>query len=78
MKHASLPMGAVEIGTIAEAETDDEEDEEVIEGTLRSLLNELARLTVFSTVKRASSFNRDLRVVCVSFGKSNMHSTLEI
>ena len=32
MKHASLPMGAVEIGTIAEAETDDEEDEEVIEG----------------------------------------------
>ena len=25
-------MGAVEIGTIAEAETDDEEDEEVIEG----------------------------------------------
>ena len=27
-----------------------------------SLLNELARLTVFSTVKRASSFNRDLRV----------------
>ena len=52
MKHASLPMGAVEIGTIAEAETDDEEDEEVIEGTLRSLLNELARLTVFSTVKR--------------------------
>ena len=32
MKHASLPMGAVEIGTIAEAETDDEEDEEIIEG----------------------------------------------
>ena len=31
--------------------------------TLRSLLNELARLTVFSTVKRASSFNRDLRVL---------------
>ena len=30
--------------------------------TLRSLLNELARLTVFSTVKQASSFNRDLRV----------------
>ena len=30
--------------------------------TLRSLLNELARLTVFSTVKRASSFNRYLRV----------------
>ena len=25
-------MGAVEIGTIAEAETDDEEDEDVIEG----------------------------------------------
>ena len=34
MKHASLPMGAVEIGTIAEAETDDEEDEEVIEGKI--------------------------------------------
>ena len=30
--------------------------------TLRSLLKELACLTVFSTVKRASSFNRDLRV----------------
>ena len=28
---------------------------------IRSLLNKLARLTVFSTVKRASSFNRDLR-----------------
>ena len=27
-----------------------------------SLLNELARLTVFSAVKRASSFNRDVRV----------------
>ena len=31
--------------------------------TLRSLLNELACLTVFSTVKQASSFNRDLRVI---------------
>ena len=30
--------------------------------TLRSLLNELACLTVLNTVKRASSFDRDLRV----------------
>ena len=30
--------------------------------TLRSLLNKLARLTVLNTVKRASSFIRDLRV----------------
>ena len=30
--------------------------------TLRSLLNELARLTVMNTVKQASLFNRDLRV----------------
>ena len=73
MKHASLPMGAVEIGTIAEAETDDEEDEEVIEGTLRSLLNELARLTVFSTVKRASSFNRDLRVCAIFLENLNFN-----
>merc|ERR1712223_463456 len=28
MKHASLPMGAVEIGTIAETESYDEEDDE--------------------------------------------------
>ena len=32
------------------------------EATLRSLLNELARLTIVTIVKRASSFNRDLRV----------------
>ena len=31
--------------------------------TLRFLLNELARLTVLNTVKRASLFNRDLRVL---------------
>ena len=31
-------------------------------GTLRSLLNELASLTVLNTVKPASLFNRDLRV----------------
>ena len=31
--------------------------------TLRSLMNELARLTVLNTVERASSFNRDLRVI---------------
>ena len=31
--------------------------------TLRSLLNKLACLTVFSTVKQASLFNRDLRVL---------------
>ena len=30
--------------------------------SLRSLLNELARLIAFSTVKQASSFNRDLKV----------------
>ena len=30
--------------------------------TLRSLLNELARLTPNLDIKRASSFNRDLRV----------------
>ena len=30
--------------------------------TLRSLLNELARLTVFSTGKQASLFDRDMRV----------------
>ena len=30
--------------------------------TLRSLSNELARLTVFSTVKQASLFDRDPRV----------------
>ena len=32
--------------------------------TLRSLLNELARLTIVTIVKQASSFNRDLRVPC--------------
>ena len=32
-------------------------------GTLKSLLYELACLTVLNTVKRASLFNRDLRVV---------------
>ena len=31
--------------------------------TLRSLLNEIARLTVLNTDKRASSSNRDLKVV---------------
>ena len=31
--------------------------------TLRYLLNKLARITVFSNVKQASSFNRDLRVM---------------
>ena len=31
--------------------------------TLRSLLNEQARLTELNTVKQASSFNRDLRVL---------------
>ena len=35
------------------------------QGTLRSLLNELACLTVLNTVKRASLFNRDLRVPCL-------------
>ena len=32
-------------------------------GTLRSLLNELACLTVFGTVKQGSLFNRDLRIL---------------
>ena len=31
--------------------------------TLRSHLNELARLRILTIVKRASSFNRDLRVL---------------
>ena len=35
--------------------------------TLRSLLNELACLTVDTIVKRASSFNRDLRLHTVTF-----------
>ena len=30
--------------------------------TLRSLLNELARLRIVTILKRASSFNRDMRV----------------
>ena len=33
------------------------------EATLRSLLNELAHLTIVTIVKQASSFNRDLRVI---------------
>ena len=32
MKHAQLPIGAVEIGTIAETESYDEEDDETTEG----------------------------------------------
>ena len=35
--------------------------------TLRSLLNELDRLTIVTIFKRASSFNRDLRVVQLVF-----------
>ena len=35
--------------------------------TLRSLLNELARLTPNLGIKRASSFNRDLRVHLIFF-----------
>ena len=49
--------------------------------TLRSLLNELARLTVLNTVKQASSFNRDLRVahMCAKVSKieSNMSNTVK-
>ena len=36
---------------------------EAKELTLRSLLKELPRLTVLNTVKQASLFNRDLRVI---------------
>ena len=36
-----------------------------IRSTLMSLLNELARLTVLNTLKRASSFDRDLRVATI-------------
>ena len=36
-----------------------------LNSTLRSLLNELAGLTIVTIVKPASSFNRDLRVPCV-------------
>ena len=39
--------------------------------TLRSLLKELACLTVLNTVKQASSFNRDLRVCVLKFQKSS-------
>ena len=35
---------------------------EVEVGTLRSLLNELARLRIVTVFKQASLFNRDLRV----------------
>ena len=37
MKHASLPMGAVEIGTIAETESYDEEDDETNGGMYKLL-----------------------------------------
>ena len=38
-----------------------------IKRTLRSLLNKLAPLTVLNTIKWASSFNRDLRVLLEKF-----------
>ena len=45
--------------------------------TLRSLLNELARLTIKTIVKRASSFNRDLRVIRKSsFSFKKVHNSM--
>ena len=40
--------------------------------TLRSLLNELARLTIVTTLKRASLFKRDLRVTEMTQGPVNV------
>ena len=46
-------------------------------GTLRSLLKELACLTVLNNVKQASSFNRDLRVahMCAKVSKIESNTT---
>ena len=53
-----------EIGSLEEKylEKIHENYHKIISCTVRSLLNELARLTVLNTVKQASLFNRDLRV----------------
>ena len=46
--------------------------------TLRSLLNELARLTIVTIVKRASSFNRDLRVASLLSAGVDNEKALEL
>ena len=46
--------------------------------TLRSLLNELARLRIVTTLKRVSSFNRDLRVMEIQSYKTHNSESINL